>query len=287
MKLTLNRVERNLRGVTDLPTLPKIAQTLGRMVSAPHISAADVGKLIGEDQALSARVLHLVNSAYYGFPQQIKNVTHAIVILGFNKIRDVVLSASVIDSFRGRAPKFDLVGFWKHSIATAIACDTLARTLGSRFSEDAFVAGLLHDIGKLLLAAYYPADFQRVVAYAMRENVLLRDSEELEWGVDHSAIGRILAERWSFPPLLVEAIQRHHAPMTSRLGRGLASLVHAADILARAVLVGSGGDRGIPRMDPGAKDELRLTSESLDRAIGELCAALDRGRAFFELLENR
>lgn len=284
MKPALEQIEQTIRTAEDLPTLSPVAAKLTRLLRTPYASAAEVGRMISEDPALTARVLRVVNSAYYGFPQQIHSIPHATVILGFNKIRDIVMTASAVDSFRGRTGSFDFTGFWKHSITAAVACDALARALHLPAAEDAFVSGLLHDIGKLVLAVYASEEYGKALRYVRERNVLLREAEEEILGFHHATVGGRLAARWSFPPGLCEAIEFHHAPAKAREPE-LASLAHVADILARTTLVGSGGDRRLPALDESARRDLRLGRDVLDHALDETFTGLKQGRAFFDLIQ--
>ena len=175
MTLDVARLEKAIATASDLPTLPHMAKALNRLIRTPQTSASQIGTLISEDQALTAQVLRVVNSAYYGFPRQINNITHSIVILGFNKVRDIVLMSSIIDSFRGKTGEFNFVEFWKHSMATAIATDALGNTLPVSCGDDAFVGGLLHDIGKLVLATSFPEPFGEALATALETNACLKE----------------------------------------------------------------------------------------------------------------
>lgn len=286
MKLTLERVEEELEGRADLPTLPEVATRLARMIHAPGVSAAEIGRLISEDPALTARVLRVVNSAYYGFPRQIDDVTHAIIILGFNKVRDIVLTTAVVNAFPAGRGRFEFAAFWRHSMATAIAAESIGRVLGAASREDAFSAGLLHDIGKLLLAACFADPYGKVLERAEKNGMLLRQAEMDMLGFDHAAVGKRLADRWGFSEKLREVIDRHHEPATAPQHRELASLVHVADIFARALLVGSGGDRGIPLLDPAVRIDFSLTRAVLSRAMEETVSGLKKGRAFFDLIAS-
>ncbi len=284
MNLSPERLEKAISTASDLPTLPHMAKALNKLIRTPQTSAAQIGTLISEDQALTAQVLRVVNSAYYGFPRQINNVTHSIVILGFNKVRDIVLMSSILDCFRGRTGEFDFVEFWKHSMGTAIASDALANTLRVSCEEDAFVAGLLHDIGKLVLSASFPQPFGEALALAQKKEMLLRDAEMELFGFDHSLVGNILALKWGFTENLCEAIHHHHNPAIARRGQELASIVHVGDILARSIMIGSGGDNQIPVIDEMVRTNLDITREEIDRALHKTFQGLIRGSVFFDLI---
>jgi len=286
MILDPKRLEKAISTAADLPTLPHMAKALNRLIQTPQTSATQIGTLISEDQALTAQVLRVVNSAYYGFPKQINNVTHSIVILGFNKIRDIVLMSSIIDSFRGKTGDFDFVEFWKHSMATAIASDSLGSTLSLSCAEDSFVGGLLHDIGKLVLATSFPKQFGEALEMAKKKKILLREAEMELFGFDHSLVGNILAVKWGFTEVLCDAIHHHHNPAIARRGQELASVIHVGDILARSILVGSGGDKRIPVIDEMVRSDLGLSREVLDRALHKTFLGLIRGSVFFDLIRS-
>ena len=161
-ELLRKRVER----LEGLPTLPSVANSLISLTNSPQTSATEVGDLISKDQALTSRVLKLVNSAYYGFPKQITTVNHAVVILGFSRVKNIVLAASVFGIRSQDQPqKFDALAFWRHCLGAAISARTLARELHRGEPEESFVCGLLHDIGKLVLAQVSPADYEAIMHF--------------------------------------------------------------------------------------------------------------------------
>lgn len=271
----------------DLPTLPAVVARVGEMVRNPRVSAGDVGKAISEDQALTAKVLRLVNSAFYGFPQQVNSITRAVVILGFSRIRNLALTASVLTALPSRHRAFSVHAFWTHSIATAVASDAIARVL--RYTgeeENAFVAGLLHDVGKLAEMHLFADEFGEVLERVARDDSLIGQAEEHVMGVTHAQIGGWLAERWNFPAALSVAIRLHHQPDLAREHRKLAMIVHLADILARAGALGSGGDMRIPVVEPTAWNELGVTRDALDRCMQEMSDGVERSKEFLELLDH-
>ncbi|MBI4229654.1 MAG: HDOD domain-containing protein [Planctomycetes bacterium] len=281
-ELLRTRVER----ADDLPTLPTVVARIGQMLRDPKVSASAIGDVLAEDPVLTARILRLVNSAYYGFPQKITHVSRAIVILGFQKIHNVVLTASVFSRFAQPAG-FPLCALWEHSIAVAIASESLAESLQIRErAEEAFVSGLLHDLGKVVVAHVAPADFAKVVELQRSRDLLFREAERQVLGTDHAEVGFWLARRWGLPEGVQNAIRFHHEPQTARAGRVLASLVHVADLLARALNIGSGGDPHIPVVSQAAWDDLAITPERADRAVRRTVERLAKAEAFFSLVRG-
>lgn len=276
-----DRIER----AENLPTLLVVANQIANMVNSPTTSAADIGRVIESDQALTANVLKLVNSAYYSFPQRIRNIQHAVVILGFSKVKNVVLTASVIDTTRhADTGQLDLRRLWQHAIGTAIAAKVVADSVGAKAqADDAFIAGLLHDIGKFTLAVVAPREYAPVLASA-RDRLLLHAENDL-LGFNHAQAGQWLASRWRMPAHIQTAIQYHHRPQAARDHRTLAATVHLGDIVTRAIGVGSGGDNRIPPFAEDIIEHYRVTPALLDQTIKRTLDDIDRARDFFALLD--
>jgi putative nucleotidyltransferase with HDIG domain len=280
-ELLRKRVER----LEGLPTLPTVASNLLSLTQSPQTSATQVGELISQDQSLTSRVLRLVNSAYYGFPKQITTVNHAVVILGFSRVKNIVLAASVFGMRGQQAPsRFNAPGFWEHSLGAAVASRAVARDLVRSDPEEAFVCGLLHDVGKLVLAQVGPADYDRCLAEAEARGQLIMTTELEVFGVDHAEVGSWLAEQWKLPPAVVAAVRRHHAPTSTRKDREAACVTHLGDILTRALQIGWAGDQTIPRIDPAVAQEAGLIPAALDKLLARLIAELHKAKDFFEMI---
>lgn len=279
------QVQKIVEESKDLPTISLVVSKVSEMVRDPRISAAEVGRVISEDQALTAKVLKLVNSSFYGFPQRVNNITRAIVILGFNRVRNLALTASVVGALPTRHGSFSVVSFWAHSVSTAIACDSLAKIM--RFpaeEEDAFVSGLLHDIGKLTCLHLFKSEFEEVMKTVVERNCLIAEAEADVIGVNHAQIGWWLSRRWNFPESIATSIRMHHQPELARHHRRLVMLVHVGDIIARALGLGSGGDMRIPTVDATTWGELGLTREVLDQCMKETLDRAEQTKEFLEMV---
>lgn len=233
----LNLVESRMG---ELPTLPLIAQRVVSLLNNPDSSAAELEQVIKHDQALTARVLKLVNSAYYGFPRRITTVGQGIVILGYKTLKELVLSISIADLFRMRGDDkvFDRTALWQHAVGTAIGARVIARRAGLPFEEDAFIAGLLHDIGVLLLDLCLSTEFEAIIAMTTMGGLPLIRAEEKVLGFNHVLVGKMLAEKWNFPAFLVEVLRYHHRPVQTRNYWVAAALVFLADNLAQEIGIG-------------------------------------------------
>lgn len=272
-----------VRSIDNLPTLPSIVAKVSEIIESPTASAADINRVIRQDMALSARILRLVNSSFYGFPRRISSITHAVVILGFNTVRNVTLSAFVLDAFAARDLPFGHREFWIHSLGTAVAANTLAKRWGASEAEDAFMGGLLHDIGKTVLHQYARDDFAAVLKVVKEKDCLIYDAERECIGTTHAEMGGALLDAWHLPPHLVEAVTFHHSPGAAP-DSNLAAVVHLADIFTRALLVGSGGDERIPRASREAWARLALDTAQVGELLQEIAREIRKVDAFVELL---
>ncbi|HHO75073.1 MAG TPA: HDOD domain-containing protein [Deltaproteobacteria bacterium] len=233
--------------IQSLPTLPQVVQKLTSMVESPDVTAKDIGRLISSDQVLSAKVLKLVNSPFYGFPGRISSISHSIILLGFNVIKGVVLSASVFDLMEQ-----SMVGLWEHSLGSAVVSGAIGRHLGLNEPEEISTAALLHDIGKVLVRVSLKDDYEMIKAVVQNEGCSFRDAELEVLGVDHAEIGSWLAGEWGLPERLAIPISFHHDPEAAPKLTERVAVVHIADNIVRAFGVGSGGDAGVNRISSPA-----------------------------------
>jgi len=265
-------LKRIVRKVRDLPTLPRTVLKITDLVNDPKSSAKDLANVITDDQVLTARLLRLVNSSFYGFPQKISTVTGAIVLLGFDAIRNLLLTTSVFDLFSNSAKedRFGIERFWDHSLGCAVGSKVIGDYMRYDKVEELFVSGLLHDIGKIVELLFLSEDFDRVISLVEAENILLADAERRVLDYTHAEVGQLLAEKWNMSSKLVNVIAHHHQP--DRAGRFTreAAIVHLADILCRALDMGSGGDKKIPPLDKKAWDSLPLKVNAIETIAEEM-----------------
>ena len=257
-----------VRGVRDLPALPSIVLDLVASFGRDDVDVTTLAEKMSRDQALAAKTLRLANSYFYGLPSKVKTVKQAIVVLGFDSARALAVASSIIENFDAdRCPQVDVASFWRHSIATALCAKILARH--ARIDQDqAFIAGLLHDIGRLVLASSFPEQYAKVLDCCGSEDALLGEVEFKVLGVDHQRAGQMLAEAWKFPPLIQRAIGQHHAPASADLG-DIPGIVHAANAMVHALDLGGGEHAAVPRLLDAAWDGLGITPQQLQAACRE------------------
>lgn len=257
-----------LRRIGDLPPLPSIVIDLISSFEREDIDVAVLAEKMSRDQALSAKMLRLANSSFYGLPAKVGTVQQAIVVIGFNSARALAVAGNVIDTFgQGRAGDIDVATFWRHSIAAALCARGLARHAGLAL-DHAFIAGLLHDVGRLVLASGFPQQYARVLDYCASEQTTVSEAEQRVLGVDHQRVGQLLGQAWKFPLAIQGAIARHHGPAAAELGQ-LAGLVHAADAVVQALDLGGGEHAAVPPLAEATWTSLHISFEQLQQACRE------------------
>ena len=264
--------------VREIPTLPVIYQQLFQKMQDPDVTIANLAEIISNDQALTAKLLHLVNSAFYGYRKQIRTISRALVVLGFRAVRNAALALSIFDQFKGEdsTEKLDLAKFWEHSIAVACICKILAEHSTLKQAEEAFVVGLLHDVGKLITKRYFPEDFDTLCDYQLAHEGTWFAGEKELFPVDHAIIGKAIFRAWDFPPPVVEAIQYHHQPNLSASHPQLMALVHVSNYLSHHLGYGSPLSRASEQVDAECLNILGITEED----------ALDHHEAYEEEIQK-
>ena len=254
---------RELKGlVKEIPTLPVIYQQLFEMMQDPEVSVPQLAEVISKDQALSAKILHLVNSAFYGVKREIKTISRAVVILGFSAVRNAALAISVFDYFKGEESneQCSLEKFWEHSIAVASICKVLTKKANLPWGEEAFVVGLLHDVGKLIMKKYFPTDFTELGQHITTNQQNWYDGERELFKVNHAIIGKTVFRAWQFPDSLIEAVYLHHTPSSGASHPQLSALAHLADYISYHLEMGSPMSQPPSICDPEALTIIGLTS---------------------------
>ncbi len=222
-----------LNSIDDLPTLPTIVLEVNKMLQDYDTSMDKLKETIEKDQAMVPKILKLVNSAFFGLPSKISNISRAITILGFNTVRNAIVSISIVESFSGKvfSVNFDINKFWIHSVAVAVTSKYLAKNTDYPAPEEAFTAGLLHDIGKIVLSQYFKDLFDKVWASCLSDQVSFYDAEKKNIPMAHPLIGSHLAKKWKLPTNLVDVIGCHHMLRKNVEDFDLLMLVHIADVI--------------------------------------------------------
>ena len=240
MKLINNVISK----IDEFPTLSSIYAKLNEVIDNPSSSADDVARVISQDQAAVAKVLKAVNSPIYGFRKNISTISQSVVLLGFNEIRNLVLTLSIIDSFKD-IENFTLlkpVDLWKFSIATGIVSKIIAESKESKEVEKIFIFGILHGIGKLLFMKMLPDLYEKVINYSYENKISTRETEIKIIGMHNSTAGRLLADRWNLPKEIKEIIKYHITGDIDGKYNENVAIVHLATIVADILQLGNSGE---------------------------------------------
>jgi putative nucleotidyltransferase with HDIG domain len=280
------RIEHLIKNIGELPTIPSVFFTVSKMLSDPRTSAIDVGQAISSDQVIASKVLKLANSAFYGFAGKVNTVPHAIAVLGFNATKNVVLTTSILSALNLKTPieGFSLAAFWKHSAAVGAIARLTAAEVYPQKREEAFVTGLLHDIGKFILAICAPEDFANCINHAMSKGCLFLDAEKEILGICHTDIAALINRKWNLPAEIAAVITSHHrdSGIPSEYAK-LIAVVKLADVLARGLQFGYACDYSIPIIENDVFELLGITPQKLDTILAGSYDALENTLDFISM----
>lgn len=255
--------------IKNIPSLPEIITKSIEIMQDKNASVADLSKIISNDIGLTARVLKLVNSAYYGFPKQISTIHQAIIILGFTTVKGVILSASIFKMFSPKGNKtFDYKNFWKHSLLTATASRMLSKKTVLNTNEDIFSAAFLHDIGKIIFAQYDWENYSNVCSQEYETDKELLQKEEQECGLNHCEIANMVAYSWNLPEIFCDIITYHHNPNASERYKKECSIVYVANCLVSTIM--SNKNLNIDNIPLDILENLNISGDNIIDVYNEL-----------------
>jgi putative nucleotidyltransferase with HDIG domain len=258
-----------LKEVKDLPPFSVVANRALKLTNDPRSSAIDISRVISYDPAFTARVLRMANSAYYGFARKVTTVSDAIVILGYETLKSVVL-ALTLQKFYDREIKgygLEKGDMWKHSVGCALAARMIATKVKYKSVEEAFVGGLLHDVGKIILNQFVRDELDKIIELSSTEGLSFSEAEKKILGFDHQDIGAKVADKWNFNEKIVEAIKQHHRPQKAIRDPELTAIVHVADFICLSLGLGIGSDGLLYPLKKEALQILKLDEPEIDNLI--------------------
>lgn len=273
-----------LEKVTEISAIPEITTRIMDVVEDPKATARDMHDIVKCDPALAARVLKVVNSAFYGLPSQIANLDRAIIMLGLSAVKNIALAASISRLFTPEpiCEQFEARDLWKHSIAVGVCSRLLARKVTREFAEEAFVAGLVHDMGLLIEHQLFGAKLRQVALRCFHQSEDFRAVEREVIGADHEAFGAALAVKWKFPQSLRSAIAHHHEPgQLNPEFRRLPTFIHVADVHCCQLKHGFYLTAAHQSIAPAALQDIGLTPATLEATLVELPARIAETEAVF------
>ena len=264
-----NKVIQVVSNIRNLPTPPIVFHQIQKVINDPNCSASRVAAILSEDPAMSVKVLKLTNSAFYGFAREIDSVKQAVVVVGMEAIKNLVLSASVMDMFKGDSIDQDFQErYWRHSLATAYCCRILAQKVKSRGVIDldsAFSTGLLHDVGKMVISCFLKKEQDLLTAARSVDSAASDfELEDRVLGFNHAQLGGVLVAQWKLPQKLNDAITFHHYPLLADSDDPLVFLVYLANYLSKKTFIDEDEVSMIGTVDKSILEYLQLTEDDLD-----------------------
>jgi len=235
-----NYYKNFLRSVQTLPSIPYMMIEVTKLLDNPKTSASELGLVISRDQGLVAKILTVANSPLYGLPRRVSTIEFAIVILGFDHIKNIVIALSMIEAFKSVSDiRWNKKTFWVHSLVTAAAAKRIADDIGYPKSGEAFTAGLLHDLGISVIQRYFKEEFNAICDLVENQQMRYVRAEAEVLGITHQEIGSFLAERWNLPKILCDSMLNHHEPSKNNEDNVLSAIVHLADFMTQKFAIGN------------------------------------------------
>jgi len=271
------KLRQIIRSTRDLPAMPHVAGKVLELSGDPDTSAQQLQKVISDDQAMTARILKIANSAMYACSRKIKTLTEAIVMLGFNSIRSLVVTSAARNLYMSGNQRMGLKErlLWEHSIGTAFGCRLLVQERYPHLAEEAFLAGLMHDIGKLVLNLHAAEQFDEIVQIVYNENRIFAETERELLGFDHAEVGALLINKWKLSPVLEQVIADHHKDTALASENPLLLYLDVANNLCKRQGIGFVERPDLDLVATPANQMLGLGADTLDNIAKQLQHTLE------------
>lgn len=275
-----------VRAIDGLPAFPSTHSELLKLARSEDATSEDIADKLRFDPGLLSTLFKLVNSPYYGFNKRVHSVQLAVTLLGLEEVANLVMTAQIFENLggEGESAGLDVKEFWRHTVGTAIASRALAKKLQVEV-ESAFLGGILHDLGKIVLDRYFSDYYAGVIKEVNHKGTPIIDAERSALGLTHTEIGGQLATEWNFPKNYLNVILHHHVPVHAKRYQRLVCLVHVADAIVRRLGYGSGGDTHEPAIDDSAMDRFGLKDDGLQKLIDAAKVDLDNGDSILSALD--
>jgi len=274
--------QRLAAAVDDMPAFPKSVQKILELTRDVDCTPKDLVQVIDKDPVLTVKILKVVNSAYYSLPKQVTSISHAVVFMGFNTIKNLALGIAAIGMLpKSNAAGFDVQQYLLHSLATAGIARQLAGDLDRADPMDCFIAGLLHDFGKVVFAQFMPDEFRQALELSQRDGSSLHQALQQTIGADHALVGAMLVEKWRFAPPLVETIRNQHG--SELKDTDMIACVFAANQISKKLQFGFGGNACIEALPPAMARRLGGDLDAIIARLGDLSALFEEAQIFSRL----
>ncbi len=257
----MQQIDSILNKVREFPTLASFFSALSGTIANPNANIHDVAEVIERDQASVTKLLKIANSSIYGFRSRISNVSQAILFIGFEEVRNILLTLKVIQLFRTRDSDIKLINpidFWKHSIGTGVIARSIGMNIGIQNTDILFLSGIVHNIGKLLFYIAAPDDYENALELHRTQKINIQDAEREILGISNSSIGEMLAQKWKLPLPIIEAIKYYPTGFVGEKINLNVAIIHISDIAALILGYGNDGREYVQEPNPNAWELLHL-----------------------------
>jgi putative nucleotidyltransferase with HDIG domain len=283
----MSRIDDILSLVDQVPPFPKVARQVMKMLENENIKVRDLADVIQYDATITANILKTCNAAYYGLSRKVTSIEDALVVLGQQALKDIIITSSSVGFYKGKAGAGYLLeegDLWKHAVAAAIMAQLLSPQFAGVDKGAAFTAGLLHDIGKRFISGFVGEELKKIVSYAHGEKSSFIEAEKGVIGISHAEFGALILERWDFDEEMVKAVRMHHNPLALEEG-GLVALVALSNTLVISMGVGVGADGLAAPMEGESLGRFGITHELLEKAMSELWFELEKAEEMINLVK--
>ena len=281
----MSEIQSILKDIDRLKPIPQVAHKIMSIIEDPDSAMADLSDIIEHDVAVTANLLKVANSAYFGLPRKFESAHQAIVFLGMDQVVDLVLMTSSSENLQAAQEGYDLEAgeLWRYSVASALIARDLAQRKEIGDQHLVFTAALLKDIGKVVLSQYVSESFEKINHLVMDQGYTFREAEKEIIGIDHSELGGMVAESWQFSPVMVEIIRNHHVPQDAKTGTAETHIVYMADTMCMMMGIGVGSDGLAYRFHKDAVKYLDLTERDFQEIMSSFGEKLQEVE---DLLQN-
>ncbi|MGD9245938.1 MAG: HDOD domain-containing protein [Desulfobacterales bacterium] len=268
-KKDMSSINSIIKKIERLTPIPQVASKVMSIAEDPKSSMSDLSKIIVYDTAVTANLLKVVNSAYFGLPEKVDSVHQAIVYLGMSQVVDLVLLSASGKNLQTAQEGYDLKAgeLWKYSVSSALIAREIAEKKGVKDTHLIFTAALLKDIGKVILNQYVKDSFEKINALVTKQNFTFREAEKEVIGIDHAELGGMVAENWKFSPKMVEIIRHHHRPQETSMSEFESAIVYMADTICMMMGIGVGSDGLAYRFHREVVESLELTETEFQKMV--------------------
>lgn len=254
-------LEKINNDIKALPTLPVVFETYSKAIKEPNVNFEQLSKIISVDQSTVMQLLKIANSPFYGFRGHIDTVSKALMYLGVTEVQNILYATTIVNAMPALVvdKNFHPKDFWDHSIAVGVIARIIGASIGEKNLENLFLGGILHDIGKLVFMNYASSEYKTIIRLAYSNKISIKKAEFNLLGFDHTNVGKLLAEKWKLPSVFINVIHYHHLGLIGSYEDKTVALIHVADIIARLLCLGNGGDETVPEPNIKVWDILNIS----------------------------